>query len=170
MPSSSMPQPRIDPFMHTGDGVDRGYIVRLARSWIGTPYHHQASKRGVGTDCIGLVRGIWRALYGAEAETAPAYSRDWAEATGEETLLEAARRHLIEVDTGRGPARRRPRLPLPRDDRRQARRHPGHARHHDPRLRRRPRLRGHALALVAPPPRRRLRLSRCGVSPAGLTP
>ena len=92
-----MPHPRIDPFMHTGDGVDRGYIVRLARSWIGTPYHHQASKRGVGTDCIGLVRGIWRSLYGSEAETAPAYSRDWAEATGQETLLEAARRHLIEV-------------------------------------------------------------------------
>lgn len=97
MPSSSMPQPRIDPFLHAGDGVDRGYIVRLARSWIGTPYHHQASKRGVGTDCIGLVRGVWRALYGSEAEAAPAYSRDWAESTGEETLLEAARRHLTEV-------------------------------------------------------------------------
>jgi NlpC/P60 family putative phage cell wall peptidase len=80
-----------------GDGVDRGRIVRLARDWIGTPYHHQASTRGVGTDCIGLVRGIWRALYGSEAEALPAYSRDWAESTGEETLVAAARRHLIEV-------------------------------------------------------------------------
>jgi NlpC/P60 family putative phage cell wall peptidase len=92
-----MPHPRTNPFMHAGDGVDRGRIVRLARSWIGTPYHHQASVKGVGTDCIGLVRGIWRALYGTEAETLPAYSRDWAEATGEETLIAAARRHLIEV-------------------------------------------------------------------------
>jgi NlpC/P60 family putative phage cell wall peptidase len=88
------------PTTPAGDSVDRGRIVSLARSWIGTPYHHQASAHGVGTDCIGLVRGIWRTLYGAEAQALPAYSRDWAEATGEETLIEAARRHLIEVATG----------------------------------------------------------------------
>src|SRR5205085_7142634 len=68
-----------------------------ARTWLGTPYHHQASARGVGTDCIGLIRGIYRELYGREAEAVPAYSRDWAEASGEETLLAAARRHLIEI-------------------------------------------------------------------------
>lgn len=71
--------------------------VRLARTWIGTPYHHQASVKGVGTDCLGLIRGIWLELYGAESEAPPAYSRDWGEANGEETLLAAARRHLIEV-------------------------------------------------------------------------
>jgi NlpC/P60 family putative phage cell wall peptidase len=92
-----MPYPHTDPTKPAGDGVDRGRIVGLARSWIGTPYHHQASARGVGTDCIGLVRGIWRTLYGAEPQSLPAYTRDWAEATGEETLIEAARRHLIEV-------------------------------------------------------------------------
>jgi NlpC/P60 family putative phage cell wall peptidase len=78
--------------MHT-----RTNIVAIARSWLGTPYHHQASVRGVGCDCIGLVRGIWRELYGREAEPLPAYTRDWAEAHGRETLLEAARRHLVEV-------------------------------------------------------------------------
>ena len=75
--------------------ISRDQVVARARGWIGTPYHHQASRRGVGTDCLGLVRGVWRELYGAEAEAAPAYSRDWAEASGEETLLEAARRHLV---------------------------------------------------------------------------
>src|SRR5262245_38697485 len=75
----------------------RRQIVTLARTWLGTPYHHQASVKGVGTDCIGLVRGIWRELYGAEPQALPAYTRDWAEAHGCETLLEAARRHLIEV-------------------------------------------------------------------------
>jgi NlpC/P60 family putative phage cell wall peptidase len=75
-------------------------IVRLARSWIGTPYHHQASVKGVGADCLGLVRGVWRELYGQEAETPPAYTRDWAEATGRETMLAAARRHLIEIAPG----------------------------------------------------------------------
>lgn len=72
-------------------------IVAIARTWLGTPYHHQASVRGAGTDCIGLIRGIYRELYGRDAEAAPAYSRDWAEATGEETLLAAARRHLVEI-------------------------------------------------------------------------
>lgn len=76
----------------------RDDIVTETRRWIGTPYHHQASVRGVGTDCLGLVRGIWRALQGPEAEIVPAYSRDWAEATGAETMLAAARRHLVERD------------------------------------------------------------------------
>jgi NlpC/P60 family putative phage cell wall peptidase len=72
-------------------------IVTIARRWIGTPYHHQASLCGVGTDCIGLVRGIYRELYGGEAEAVPSYSRDWSETTGEESLLAAARRHLVEI-------------------------------------------------------------------------
>jgi NlpC/P60 family putative phage cell wall peptidase len=76
----------------------RPRIVALARQWLGTPYHHQASLRGIGTDCVGLVRGIWRELYGTEAQASlPAYTRDWAEAGGRETLIEAARRHLIEI-------------------------------------------------------------------------
>lgn len=84
------------------DAVTRERIVEIARGWIGTPYHHQASNRGVGADCLGLVRGVWRELYGRDAEAAPAYSRDWAEASGEETLLAAAKRHLIGLD-GQSP-------------------------------------------------------------------
>lgn len=69
-------------------------VVRIARDWLGTPYHHQASERGIGTDCLGLVRGVWRELYGAEAAPTVAYTRDWAEAGGRETMLEAAALHL----------------------------------------------------------------------------
>ncbi|MBS0241943.1 MAG: C40 family peptidase [Proteobacteria bacterium] len=83
---------------------DRARVVGIARRWIGTPYHHQASVEGAGVDCIGLVRGIWRELLGAEPEPLPGYSRDWAEATGDETLLAAARRHFVEV----APDRARP--------------------------------------------------------------
>jgi len=74
--------------------ISRLKIVSVARSWLGTPYHHQASVKGIGTDCLGLVRGVYRELYGEEAETPPAYSPDWAEASGMETMLKAARRHL----------------------------------------------------------------------------
>lgn len=75
-------------------------VVRAARGWIGTPYHHQASVRGVGTDCLGLVRGVWRELTGATGEEPPAYAPDWAEATGDETLLAAAHRHLVQRSGG----------------------------------------------------------------------
>lgn len=76
---------------HTADDV-----VRIARSWIGTPYHHQASRRGIGADCLGLVRGVWRELYRDEPERMVPYTRDWS-AAGEETLLKAARRHFVEI-------------------------------------------------------------------------
>ena len=74
--------------------IKRQKIVDVARNWIGTSYHHQASVKGVGTDCLGLVRGVYREVYGVEAETPPDYSPDWAEATGFETMLKAANRHL----------------------------------------------------------------------------
>jgi NlpC/P60 family putative phage cell wall peptidase len=77
--------------------VTRDAIVAEARSWIGTPYRHQASLKGVGCDCLGLVRGVWRAVLGDEPEAAPAYSPDWAEAGGTETLVAAAARHLVPV-------------------------------------------------------------------------
>lgn len=81
------------------DGIEttRAGVVAAARAWIGTPYVHQASVRGAGTDCLGLVRGVWRDLFGAEPEAPPAYTPDWAEASGEETMAAAARRHLIEI-------------------------------------------------------------------------
>lgn len=71
-------------------------VIDEARSWIGTPYRHQASLKGIGCDCLGLLRGVWRNVMGAEPELPPPYSPDWAEA-GADTLVAAARRHLIEV-------------------------------------------------------------------------
>jgi NlpC/P60 family putative phage cell wall peptidase len=61
---------------------------------------HQASVRGVGTDCLGLLRGVWRALHGDEPEAVPPYSRDWGEPRSEEVLWRAADRHLTAVAPG----------------------------------------------------------------------
>lgn len=72
-------------------------VVALAESWLGTPYRHQGSEKGVGCDCLGLVRGIWRELYGTEPETPGAYRADWAERGGGERLLEAAGRHMARL-------------------------------------------------------------------------
>lgn len=75
----------------------RQALVAEARAWLGTPYRHQAALRGVGCDCLGLVRGVWRAVHGAEPEPVPAYTPDWAEASGRETMAEAAARHMAAV-------------------------------------------------------------------------
>lgn len=86
-------------FMHmTSLFITRAGIVAEARAWVGTPYRHQASLNGIGCDCLGLVRGVWRALYGGEPEEVGAYAPDWAEAAGGEPLAEAALRHLVAVD------------------------------------------------------------------------
>lgn len=76
--------------------LTRDGVVACARGWLATPYRHQASLKGVGCDCLGLVRGVWRELYGTEPERAPPYAPDWAEA-GSETLAAAAARHLVPI-------------------------------------------------------------------------
>lgn len=77
--------------------MKREAIVTAARLWLGTPYLHQASLRGIGCDCLGLVRGVWREMLGDEPELPPAYSPAWAESGTGETLLGAAGRHLSPV-------------------------------------------------------------------------
>lgn len=79
------------------EGQLREAVLSEARDWIGTPYRHQASVKGAGCDCLGLVRGVWRAVLGAEPEAPGAYRPDWAERGGAEALLTAARRHLLEM-------------------------------------------------------------------------
>ncbi|SDY08282.1 NlpC/P60 family protein [Citreimonas salinaria] len=69
-------------------------VLDAARSWIGTPYVHQASAKGAGTDCLGLLRGVWRELIGAEPAALPAYTHDWGEPQGDELLMSAGQAHL----------------------------------------------------------------------------
>lgn len=69
-------------------------VLAIAETFLGTPYRHQGSARGVGCDCLGLVRGIWRELYGDDPEEPPPYRRDWALDAPGEPLLQAAVRHF----------------------------------------------------------------------------
>ncbi len=75
-------------------------IVSRAQGWLGTPYLHQASCKGAGTDCLDLLRGLWREVYGAEPRAVPAYTADWSEPSGREDLLDAAKAVLLAVKAG----------------------------------------------------------------------
>jgi len=59
--------------------ADPDRVIASAKSWLGTPYHDQASLKGIGCDCLGLARGVWRDVVGLEPAAPPPYSRDWGE-------------------------------------------------------------------------------------------
>ncbi|QDP61602.1 MAG: hypothetical protein Tp138OMZ00d2C19078261_63 [Prokaryotic dsDNA virus sp.] len=70
-------------------------LNEIARSWIGTPYRHQMSKKGVGCDCLGLLTGCWREYYtGSDPEWVPPYSPTWGEHRRDDPFLAIAKRHM----------------------------------------------------------------------------
>ena len=57
----------------------RGELVAAeAKEWIGTPFHWQASQKGVGCDCKGLLWGVARELGFPEAESLYAKVSDYS--------------------------------------------------------------------------------------------
>jgi NlpC/P60 family putative phage cell wall peptidase len=77
--------------------ADPEQVIAAARDWLDTPYHDQASVKGVGCDCLGLVRGVWRDVVGDEPLPLPRYSRDWGETGTREPLAEVARQVMVEI-------------------------------------------------------------------------
>ena len=78
-------------------------VIDKALAFLGTPYRHQGSEAGVGCDCLGRARGIWREGVGPEPFPIPAYSRDWGETGPVEVLADGARRMMIEVSPADAP-------------------------------------------------------------------
>lgn len=79
-------------------------VVTAARGWIGTPYHHQQSKKGIGVDCLGLVRGVWREIVGPEAVSVPTYGSSW-KTGGDDLMMDGLKDHMFRVDPSPAPGR-----------------------------------------------------------------
>lgn len=73
-------------------------VVAAAREFLGTPYRHQASTIGAGCDCLGLLRGVWRAVVGEEPMVLPAYRADLRDPVNAGALRQAAERFLVVED------------------------------------------------------------------------
>lgn len=79
--------------------IARADIVATARAWLDTPFHHQAARRGVGADCIGVVSGV-AADHGmpeAAAWRADARFRGYGRLPLPAKLLEACDQYLDRV-------------------------------------------------------------------------
>ncbi len=73
-------------------------VVAAARAWIGTPYRHRAATLGAGCDCLGLVAGVWRMLYGSEPPELPPYRADWRDVSFAPELAALASRWLVPAE------------------------------------------------------------------------
>lgn len=73
--------------------MTRADLVAAARGWIGTPFRWQASLKGVGADCKGLVWGVARELGLPEAASVHAAVADY----GAVVPVAALRRGLAET-------------------------------------------------------------------------
>jgi len=77
---------------------DRTHIVDAALAWRGTPYHDQASVKGVGCDCLGLLRGVYTEVTGRVPEEPMNYSPAWGTVDKDERLLAAGHKYLEATD------------------------------------------------------------------------
>lgn len=79
--------------------ITRFDVVRAGRGWIDTPFHHQASVKGVGCDCIGLVAGVAAELHMPEAQAwlQDVRRRSYTREPDAKMLLEAASDYLVEI-------------------------------------------------------------------------
>lgn len=68
-------------------------IIAEARTWLGTPFHHQGRVKGVGVDCIGLVVGVGRDLGLVDYDTT-----DYGRIPNPVVMGKGLREHLIQTD------------------------------------------------------------------------
>lgn len=84
--------------------IDRDAVVAEARSWLGTPYHHQAMLKGVGVDCAMILVGVYVAAGVIPATVDPRpYAPDWHMHRNEETYLGWLREYADQVDRDERP-------------------------------------------------------------------
>lgn len=80
------------------DSKTRNRVLKIARSWVGTPWEHQARLKGVGVDCAQYLCAVFE-----EAGLIPhvdprPYPRDWHFHRDDERFLRWLKLYADEVD------------------------------------------------------------------------
>ena len=75
------------------DNLTKEHIVQEARSWIGTPFHHQGRVKGAGVDCVGLVIGIAKHFELSEFDTT-----NYSHIPDGEVLQALCEEHMVRIN------------------------------------------------------------------------
>lgn len=76
----------------------RAAVIREARSWLGTPYHHRARLKGIGVDCAMLLAEVYFAAGLIPYVSPEFYPPDWAMHRDTERYLGWVTQHAHETD------------------------------------------------------------------------
>lgn len=83
----------------TMDAADkRMNVCRIARTWLGTPYHHQAAVKGAGVDCAMFIKAVFEEAALIPKTPMPDYSPQWHLHHSTELLVKRLLRHAVEID------------------------------------------------------------------------
>lgn len=77
----------------------RDAIIAEAKTWLGTPYHHQGRIKGAGVDCGMLLAEVYAACGEITQVDAGNYACDWHMHRSEEKYLEHVLASAHEVDS-----------------------------------------------------------------------
>jgi cell wall-associated NlpC family hydrolase len=78
------------------DAETRTSILKEARTWIGTPYHHRGRVKGVGVDCGGLIYELFARHLPLKPFPSD-YPADWALHSGPERYLDFIQEYVHEA-------------------------------------------------------------------------
>lgn len=79
--------------------MTREQAVAEARSWLGTPYHHQARVKGAGVDCGQLLLAVYAAIGVIPELEVGNYAFDWHIHRSEEHYLGWVSKFAHQVET-----------------------------------------------------------------------
>ena len=83
----------------------RNNIVRAAKDWLGTPYHHHARVKHAGADCAMFPLAVYQECGVLPREyTPPQYSVQWHLHRSEELYLKELEKFVVEIDGVPQPA------------------------------------------------------------------
>lgn len=97
-PQASSTQPSSTQARPT-EPTQRQRVVDVARSWLGTPYHHRARIKGAGADCGMILIAIYAEAGVIDDFDPGPYPRDWMMHRDEERYLGIVQRFAHPVDT-----------------------------------------------------------------------
>ena len=78
--------------------VRRAQVCAIARSWIGTPYHHRGCLKGAGVDCAMFPLEVYREAGLIGKIDVPYYPHDWMMHRSEEIYLGLVQRYACEIE------------------------------------------------------------------------